>query len=382
MSAGSGTRARELVHVPALDGLRGIAILLVLAYHSGFIRGGWLGVDLFFVLSGFLITSLLLSERAATGTVSLGSFYRRRAFRLVPALLSMLAVYVAFVVATGSRAQIHATLESAALGLTYTMNVHNYFVASGAPDWALNHLWSLATEEQFYLLWPPLLALLLARSVRPRVVLAVLGGGALVAAVVGPWLPTWADAILVGCVAGVVFTHSFLPSIPRVARWAALLAATALALFESETRSTFHNAPVITLFALAAAVLLLTSATHADWWFVRVVSNKQLCYVGAISYGLYVWHLVLFKAFVGWPLGLPATFAVAVLSHRFLEQPLRRRGRNPKPASTVSAPPSRSLPEKSTPTSSNLSRGDTSRLQRRPHLAERPGVTVAAGPHT
>ena len=162
---------------PALDGLRALSVLAVFAYHAAprVFPGGLIGVDVFFVLSGFLITTLLLEERAATGTISFGLFYQRRALRLFPALVLCVLLVGAFLRVIGLPLQSYP--GHAAAALTYTMD----FVVAADPQTGggrLSHTWSLAVEEQFYILWPPVLLLLLrARSLRvPLIVTAVTAG--------------------------------------------------------------------------------------------------------------------------------------------------------------------------------------------------------------
>ena len=172
---------RRLGYRPSLDGLRAVAILLVVAVlPRSWLPGGTLGVDLFFVLSGFLITTLLLEERGATGDVSLPHFYARRALRLLPALWLLLIVYVAYGLANGHHGLPSHVLGAAAIGAGH---VANFFAAAGSPNQAhyLVHLWSLAQEEQFYLLWPIVLLALLRRGVSTRTLL--LGFATLVVAV-------------------------------------------------------------------------------------------------------------------------------------------------------------------------------------------------------
>ena len=149
----------RLGYQPGLDGLRGLAVLAVIGYHAGFgwLHGGWIGVEVFFVVSGFLITSLLVEEREATGRVDLRQFYVRRARRLLPALGVMLAVVATVTLIAGSAAERAGVRRDLPWALGYLANWGQivgdvpYFAAE-AP--VLRHLWSLAIEEQFYLVWP------------------------------------------------------------------------------------------------------------------------------------------------------------------------------------------------------------------------------------
>ncbi|MEI2642233.1 MAG: acyltransferase [Candidatus Nanopelagicales bacterium] len=147
-------------YIPGLDGIRAIAVLAVLFYHSGmlFVPGGFLGVDVFFVLSGFLISSLLLQEIERSGAVSFGQFYLRRARRLLPALFATLALSAVLVLlfAHDAAAQFRHDAVASMFYVTnwwYIFQDLSYFEAMGRPP-MLQHLWSLAVEEQFYLLWP------------------------------------------------------------------------------------------------------------------------------------------------------------------------------------------------------------------------------------
>ena len=185
-----GHPAPRLRYEPALDGVRAFAVLAVIGYHADVhsLRGGFLGVDVFFVLSGYLITALLLAEHGDAGRIDVRAFYARRARRLFPALLLVLlgvAAYSGFVAFSGDRGAIRA---DALASLLYVQNWHlvwsgaSYFTAFAAPS-PLRHLWSLAIEEQFYLVWPlALIALLrVARSSR-RVLGAAIVAAALASA--------------------------------------------------------------------------------------------------------------------------------------------------------------------------------------------------------
>src|SRR5260370_13714265 len=167
--------------VRALDGLRGAAVVAVLLFHAGHLVGGYLGVDLFFVLSGFLITGLLLAEWEHTGEMRLRAFWARRARRLLPALVAMLCGVVAYAAFAAHAIQLGAIRSDSLATLGYVANWHSiigghsYWDVFSAPS-PLNHTWSLAIEEQFYLLWPLIvvgLAVGTRRDRLPRRVFAV-----------------------------------------------------------------------------------------------------------------------------------------------------------------------------------------------------------------
>jgi peptidoglycan/LPS O-acetylase OafA/YrhL len=158
---------RTFRHLPALDGLRGLAVLGVLVFHGGHLRGGYLGVDAFFVLSGFLITSLLLVEADRTGRIGLRAFWARRFKRLLPALVVFvlgMAVYAAVLASASELGRIRSD-ALATLGYVANWNAifrqHGYWELFSSPS-PLEHTWSLAIEEQFYLVWPLVVAALVS----------------------------------------------------------------------------------------------------------------------------------------------------------------------------------------------------------------------------
>src|SRR5215207_1604285 len=154
----------RLGYRPELDGIRGVAILLVMLVHMhNRPRGGFIGVDVFFTLSGFLITTLLLEEWHARGTISLRHFYARRSLRLFPAVVVLLVAYCAFALASGGP-YLATRLAGVAYGATYTANWPQA-LGLGFPEQEIGFLWTLAIEEQYYLLWPGLL-LIAVRLVR------------------------------------------------------------------------------------------------------------------------------------------------------------------------------------------------------------------------
>jgi peptidoglycan/LPS O-acetylase OafA/YrhL len=343
----------RLGHVPALDALRGVAILLVLMAHMGgeneLLPGGRLGVDLFFVLSGFLITSLLLTEWSEKGKVSLRAFYRRRALRLVPALLAMLAAYVAVsgVLSLFGRTDTVHTLTGAALGALYLINLASAFFEFDAPP-GLGHLWSLGQEEQFYLLWPPVLLATLWLRARPQIL--IVGLYALIVAL-GVWKAslifddnlarrfyapdTHSDPILIGCLAGLGYSFGRIRRLPATVVWPSL-AVTILVIATLVEPNARHHLFTRPIFAFAAAALILACVLEPGSRFVQLVNVRLLRGLGRISYGLYLWHLPIF-ALVGWKFGLPASIAVALLSYRYVELPFLRRKR--RATSTSAAVP-------------------------------------------
>jgi peptidoglycan/LPS O-acetylase OafA/YrhL len=325
---------RQLGYQPALDGVRGLAIAPVVLLHAfNWPRDGSLGVDLFFVLSGFLITSLLLEERAATGTIDVRGFWRRRAARLLPGLFVMLAVVL---VVTRGRAA-----DAALFAATYTTNIAHLLDSSAGAGAPLGHLWSLAQEEQFYLLWPPVL-LFLCRWIPRRLALVL---GLLIAAVVvektmlvalgadplriyaGP--DTHADPILVGCLAAALRSTGKLR-----ARYGPVSLAVVLILLLTHTWVFGQSSPLRVLYSFAAVFLILAATEPgAVAWILQM---SPLRFLGRISYSLYLWHLPVLSfagaaAWDGHPArsaaAVPVTVAVATGSYYLVERPLRQRWR-------------------------------------------------------
>ena len=343
----------KLGHRPALDGIRGIAILAVLGVHTNHIfgwsilPGGNIGVDIFFVLSGFLITSLLLAEIHEKATVSFKKFYARRALRLVPALVAML---VAVALTASSLYSKEEGLESiAAIPLAF-LYVTDFAIAFfETPLGVLRHTWSLSIEEQFYLLWPAcLLALGFVKERSSRIwlmIFAVLGFGGLRALL---WyqgasvsrmyynIDTRADALLMGCLAGMLFSWGILENdrvrmILRVLAFPSVLVL-GIGIVATDFATPFLYVGGLTVFAAAAAILILSSLVTAESAISIPFRWPWLAFIGKISYGLYLWHYPVFKAvrYLGaeWYLQLAAaiaaTFGISLLSYRFVEQPFLR----------------------------------------------------------
>jgi peptidoglycan/LPS O-acetylase OafA/YrhL len=324
----------RLGYRPALDGVRALAIAPVVSYHAFGWADGWMGVDLFFVLSGFLITTLLLEEQAASGTISFRAFYRRRAARLFPGLLLMLAVLV--IITRGAHAW------SVLFAATYTTNIAA--VLGHRPPPALAQMWSLAQEEQFYLWWPPVL--LLVMRFRPALLIRVLC--LLIAAVVvekAALVATGATAVrvyqapdthavplLVGCLIGALFVTGRIRVLSERAALAALAAVVAVivaSIFVVIDSSSLQA----TLYPFACG-LLVVAAVGDRGVARRLLAARPCVFVGRISYSIYLWHLPVLAAAgaraadahrLRAALMVCAAVVVAAASFRFVEQPLRTR---------------------------------------------------------
>ncbi len=345
----------RLPHIPALDGIRGVAVGAVLVFHSyaSALPGGYLGVSLFFTLSGFLITAQLLYERERSAHISLRGFWLRRAKRLLPAIF--LALFVVALLSTWivDDQQLSSLRVDGLAGLLYVANWRfiessgayaEQFVGDANP---LIHLWSLAIEEQFYLLFP-LIAAAVLRFGRRAFALAL--GALLVASVLATTLlatsgaaaeriyygtDTRAFEILIGAALAYVYVER--PRLPaRSVRSLSVTGASALGAMIIAAATWDIDNPIVydgglAIFGAASAILLASAVWGSrltDWVFDR----RPLRSLGLISYGVYLFHWPIF-VFVqrqGWPLAtelaveVGATLAVAVASYHLVESPIRR----------------------------------------------------------
>ncbi len=343
-------------HRPALDGIRAVAVAAVLVFHGGlaFLPGGFLGVDAFFVLSGFLITSLLIVERARTGRIQLVRFWGRRARRLLPALLLMLlAVVIAahWLLAPGDLVPVRGDALAALLYVANWRMIFrgsDYFALTAAPS-PLQHTWSLGIEEQFYLLWP-LLVVALRGSRRAMLTACVVGGVASTALAALLYHPTDANrayygtdsravALLVGCALGVLLAGRL--AAPDDNRRHLLLGAltvpAVVALGWAATHGAGESAWLyrggFAAVAVAVAVIIAHATLSPRSPTARVLSLPPLQALGRISYGVYLWHWPLFVFLTAARTGLAgaplfgvrcaATLAVATLSYHLVELPVR-----------------------------------------------------------
>jgi peptidoglycan/LPS O-acetylase OafA/YrhL len=374
-SAGRSHRRPTLTHQPALDGLRGLAVAAVVLFHLDHLRGGFLGVDLFFVLSGFLITSLLLTEVGATGVVGLGGFWVRRARRLLPALVLLLVAVAVTLLIVTPKEQRALFRDDGLATIGYVANWHR--VTSEAGYWdaysqssPFEHMWSLAIEEQFYLLWPLVVAGLAVAAGRRRRRVATNGNGGEAAG-----RPAVARLVLVGAGIGSVVSFAWLAAsfdpldtnfayFSTPTRLGPILAGAAFAAYRvgrpERTGPPDRKREALALVAAVVAVWLafdLTATASAYYRggllaftvaslvvvgvvtggplgrFARGLAVRPLTFLGTISYGIYLWHVpvIVFGTadrvhLGGWPLDIVRvllTLAASTASYLLVERRIR-----------------------------------------------------------
>jgi peptidoglycan/LPS O-acetylase OafA/YrhL len=367
---------RPMGYQPGLDGLRALSVLAVIAYHAGFswMPGGFFGVEVFFVVSGFLITSLLLDERGREGVVSLRRFWARRARRLLPALGMLLAAVSVWALIAGSAEQASQVRRDLPWAIFYVGNWGQ--ISGGVPYYSadpplLRHLWSLAVEEQWYLLWPiAFVALAATRWSRDRCA-AVLAALAVAGMVLAFWLhargpgpvrssigwidgadrvnfmylatPTRATGLLLGAAAAFVWRPWTLPSSaaePEVVRRAgrlldgsgavALAGLGCIAASATLTEGYVYQwlLPLVTVLSLVAVLVVVHPAAGG---LRASLGWSPLVAIGQRSYGLYLWHWPIFVV-MGATHGsvarvLPALAVTAIVSeacYRWVELPVRQ----------------------------------------------------------
>lgn len=354
-------------HIAPLDGLRGLAVLGVLFFHAGHLGGGFLGVDLFFVLSGFLITGLLLAETARTGRVDLVAFWGRRARRLLPALAVTLAGTLLLVWAFGFASLLRLGLDDAPWVIGNVANWH--FIADQVGYWdsadtrVFSHLWSVAVEEQFYLVWPLVLGLLAthggaggahgrSRGSGRVAVVAAAGAAvslALMIVLVDPvdttrvyeGTDTRAFSLLLGALMATGPAARLLARAGRrAAHWGSsvllISIGTSWALADGQSSPSLFRGGLFQ-HALAAALLIGCLAQAPEGRAGRLLGSAVPRWFGRISYSLYLWHWPLYvllgeerTGLSGWgrtALVVTVSIAAAAASTYLVENPVRFRAR-------------------------------------------------------
>jgi peptidoglycan/LPS O-acetylase OafA/YrhL len=356
-----GKATKTHARAPGLDGVRALAVFAVMGFHAGVsgLSGGFLGVDIFFVLSGFLITDLLVAQYDLLGRLDLKRFWGRRARRLLPPLAVMLVVVTAAVtvIEPGQESSLRSALLAAA---TYTSNWyqifhHTSYFASLGPMPPLDHLWSLAIEEQFYLIWPLILWFVILRlnGRRARVLATLLGAGASALAMALEYTPggnpsavyygtyTHASALLIGSALALACPLATLTATApeRTRRLDAggiaglAILAWAVGHFSGSDPAVY---PVgLILAALGAAGLVAAAASNGV--IAAMTGLRPLRWAGVRSYAMYLWHwpvIALTDAVAGqsasapwlWVMEVGVTIGLADVSWRFIEGPILQNG--------------------------------------------------------
>ena len=356
---------RGIQYIPAIDGLRALAVIAVMFYHLGFswIPGGFLGVDLFFVISGYVITRLLLDSIAQSGGLDLRGFYIARARRLLPALL-FTVVTTTIAIGIWAPDTIKRFVTDMPFALTGTMNwwlvarEQDYFESIGRPP-LLQHTWSLAVEAQFYLVWPLILYFILKRLGKNRIPFAAL----LIAAASGITLLIVSlsldassssdvshiyfgtDTHSIGLFLGAALAVSWIPQnftttltkqaqnfIDGVGVFG-FIGILATFLFINESDPTLYKIafPLAAIFGAA----IIMSVVHPASRFAPVLENPVLLWIGQRSYAIYLWHWIIFQVtrptvdlagqtWALYSLRILIVFALADISLRYVEIPIRR----------------------------------------------------------
>ena len=343
-------------YIPQLDGLRALAVLVVILSHAGipFIRGGKSGVLVFFALSGFLITTILARELTRTGSVDFRKFYIRRVLRLAPALVTVVAFVTVVALLLPSAPESKASLEAIPSVLLYYNNWIQLAFGGDAMGW-YPHFWSLAVEEQFYLVWPFIMFLAFKWKGLPAVAWTGLIGAVLS---VLDKLFLWhgeagrqagtdfaADGLLLGCslAALMVIGSPRLATVCKALFWPAVAALLAAAVLgnSSGSASTAQYELFGKLFwplaVVSSVVIINTLVTGTAPRFVMaVLAWKPMVHIGRISYGMYLWHIIILAGLKSdWNPSrsvpvitlelLVLTVIVASLSFRYIEQPFLKR---------------------------------------------------------
>ena len=347
----------RLGYRPELDGFRGISILLVLIHHlyHPLMPGGFLGVDMFFVLSGFLITSLLVEEWHQYGSISLKNFYVRRFLRLMPAVLLLILVLSVFAFLIQEKETAAKTFQAVWLTLSYGSNWFYAFDVFSANN-PLGVTWSLAIEEQFYLAFPLLLLLALKLKLKHTSIVFLLLLSIIVIAF-NRWSlagqdvtiervyyasDTRADALLVGCLVAFfaswgLFSYKSVQLYLKIGSILALVFMCFMIGTASTSDVTLYETGYV-LIEISIAVLLIVIVVYRPRAIVRILGFSPLVWIGRVSYGLYLWHWCvryyiydgqsLPASYIQFTVALCLSFLLTLCSFYLVEKPiLRLKGR-------------------------------------------------------
>ena len=340
------------MRVSSLDGLRGFAVILVMIFHTflPYTSGGFIGVDIFFVLSGFLITTLLVKEYESKQTINLKNFYIRRVLRLMPALVIFVASFYVY-------SQFFMGPEDKASALSASLSALLYFAnLARAYDWfklsALGHTWTLSIEEQFYFIWPVTLMLFYSiLNTKKKIAIAVgiiiillwfnrivleFGGASINRLYFGS--DTHSDGLFMGCLAALLlnlYRGKFLAFSEYLHRYKIFIPFTSIVFFIGATL--FIGITIRSIYIWFFPLLEIVAAVLVSFLYCKgnehktiLFSNKYLIWLGSISYGVYLWHWFVYRVlmelglngiYVGL-LGSVIAIGIATLSFYYIEKPI------------------------------------------------------------
>ena len=325
--------------IPSLNGLRALSILFVLIAHVQIMNfhlpngpGGQVGVNIFFVISGFLITYLLLKEEAANGFISLKSFFIRRSLRIFPVFYFLLLVYFILQLA----GVLHIGMSSWVSSLTYT----KYFFAKGQDDWETGHVWSLCVEEHFYLLWPFIFTRFKPyRHVFAIAVVAIIPLVRLLTSVDIMHLFTRADALMWGCLFALY--HQQALRLITNNKWLAIMPFAGL-LFCLASKKVIPGSHtlwgehfILAFFGsfglvtnVCIGLVILVSITYKNNLYFAFLNSRPMDYLGRLSYSIYLWQQLFFSKSIGifaqFPFNLLCLLLASICSYYFIEKPFLR----------------------------------------------------------
>jgi len=335
---------KNIGYIPALDGLRAIAVMLVLFTHANFFLGsnGFLGVDMFFVISGFLITTLLLEENKKRNKISLKAFYIRRTLRLFPALYILCFIVFIYAIFFRHGHDKISIFQEVYSSLLYVNNISWYW------DWGkegllLGHTWSLAIEEQFYLIWPWFILLALRfnflRSLTFCLIVFIISFKLLcftgnVSTIMKSMIY---ESIYIGCLTALIrWLIDFKFKVPEFISLILIGIILLVGLLPLHFYKEIHGLYGQSVVAILTAIAILNLINHPEGFTTKLLSTPPMVWVGKISYGLYLWHVPIFKIFkyhstfpptISFVLKFALTFLFATLSWMIIEKKSTEFGR-------------------------------------------------------